>query len=572
MSKVIGGEDPSPHEPFRAGQDKNDLPRKRSKGWSPLVYPSTAVVLTSPPSPAVQEHGALNPYFPLNRDVILAAVRELLILDGTIDKKTLGVSQGMGSSRNMHRHMSGVDASNIIDARKNSSMINARATTVSSMRPRTVSLDDITNTAEPKMKISSSTFSAESVADAILMRSMEGSLISSTSEGSMNGIRPRKADPACIDSATTLPFSVHAGQVVLESNGYNARIDESGNINVREAIAGIPQLLNISISPEARLRHKARDITSNILYTFSDRPLRDFMGYKSAALKREHVLEVMSDYLFDVSHAAFAWEQTENEIILERGDDKFASNELVLKEELDFKICNDLFDSRALKKIGEFNSSSLLPHAIYIRRSRMKGLSWKAFAMTGQGKKMLRHHRVGSSAISDAGQKRRYASRKRSSFGSIPDDERGGKRSRSSSFASISEESSDDGAESSAVGLRDINASPVLSLCAPDVVPLTLTRKKGNSWGVALAKEGGLCIVEKVSNGNAFEGSERLKVGDIIYSIRNNEGRSGQISKALWAERGLAAQEKISEQGFYREVVDMFKASQTLFLEVRRVI
>ena len=78
--------------------------------------------------------------------------------------------------------------------------------------------------------------------------------------------------------------------------------------------------------------------------------------------------------------------------------------------------------------------------------------------------------------------------------------------------------------------------------------------------------------MEKVSNGNAFEGSERLKVGDIIYSIRNNEGRSGQISKALWAERGLAAQEKISEQGFYREVVDMFKASQTLFLEVRRVI
>ena len=59
---------------------------------------------------------------------------------------------------------------------------------------------------------------------------------------------------------------------MLESNGYNARIDESGNINVREAIAGIPQLLNISISLEARLRHKARDITSNILYTFSDRP------------------------------------------------------------------------------------------------------------------------------------------------------------------------------------------------------------------------------------------------------------------------------------------------------------
>ena len=95
MSKVIGGEDPSPHEPFRAGQDKNDLPRKRSKGWSPLVYPSTAVVLTSPPSPAVQEHGALNPYFPLNRDVILAAVRELLIVNGTIDKKTLGVSKSV---------------------------------------------------------------------------------------------------------------------------------------------------------------------------------------------------------------------------------------------------------------------------------------------------------------------------------------------------------------------------------------------------------------------------------------------------------------------------------------------
>jgi hypothetical protein len=36
-----------------------------------------------------------NPYFPLNRDVILAAVRELLIVNGTIDKKTLGVSKSV---------------------------------------------------------------------------------------------------------------------------------------------------------------------------------------------------------------------------------------------------------------------------------------------------------------------------------------------------------------------------------------------------------------------------------------------------------------------------------------------
>lgn len=54
MSKVMSGEDLSLPEPFRAGQDKNDLPRKRSKGWSPIVYPSTAVVLTSLPSPGVQ--------------------------------------------------------------------------------------------------------------------------------------------------------------------------------------------------------------------------------------------------------------------------------------------------------------------------------------------------------------------------------------------------------------------------------------------------------------------------------------------------------------------------------------
>ena len=66
----------------------------RSRGWTSLKYPQSSVF----PANRGGDHQArldrnMNLYFPLHQDVLLAAVRELLILDGTLHGTTLKVSE-----------------------------------------------------------------------------------------------------------------------------------------------------------------------------------------------------------------------------------------------------------------------------------------------------------------------------------------------------------------------------------------------------------------------------------------------------------------------------------------------
>ena len=54
-----------------------------SRGWVPLKYPESAV----------NREDESFAYFPLHKDVVLACVRELLVLDGTLDSSTLKISE-----------------------------------------------------------------------------------------------------------------------------------------------------------------------------------------------------------------------------------------------------------------------------------------------------------------------------------------------------------------------------------------------------------------------------------------------------------------------------------------------
>lgn len=65
----------------------------------------------------------------------------------------------------------------------------------------------------------------------------------------------------------------------------------------------LPPLLDLSIMVEAYLRQIALGLVRALEHCISEKALREFLGYKSPTAKSEKVLELISDFLFDVSHA-----------------------------------------------------------------------------------------------------------------------------------------------------------------------------------------------------------------------------------------------------------------------------
>lgn len=509
----------------------------RSAGWTPLAYPSSAIVVADHEQDSNSSN--LNKHFPLHQDVLLAAIRELLILDRSIDKMTLEVIGG------------GKYTANDDTSKKQKSTARRYLRHI---------VDDA---AEPK--------NAEDIAGIVLERTV-GELQNEANEAPTyngNDKPPRKVSDADIVSSNALGFAssrstttLTPGQLVLVSNGCHVSVADMSRANI---MSQLPPLLDISISTETHLRDKAYETIARMTSTFDERPLREFLGYKSNTPKRDRIVEVMADLLFDISHAMFAWEQTEREVFIEQGG---GGNQQ--PESLDQKICSDLFDSRALKKIGGFDFSSLLPHALSIRRARMNKVSWKAFAASGQGRKMLRHHREGSAAI--AGQKRR---RQRPRSRSSQENDRDGKRSRSSSVVSTSDESEcrNEKPNSANFDTSTVNNGDTSTFnIVPDVIPLTIKREKGERWGISLAKEGSMCIVDRIPKEKEWNGL--LKIGDMIVSIKNERDQSVSLpstSSLPPFTPTLLGEAAAHTQRFYRQVVDLFKVSDTLFLEVRRV-
>ena len=65
----------------------------------------------------------------------------------------------------------------------------------------------------------------------------------------------------------------------------------------------LPQLLDLSILVESHLRQIAWNMTKKFTRFIGDKALREFLGYKTPVQKKDRILELISDFLFDVSHA-----------------------------------------------------------------------------------------------------------------------------------------------------------------------------------------------------------------------------------------------------------------------------
>jgi hypothetical protein len=125
--------------------------------------------------------------------------------------------------------------------------------------------------------------------------------------------------------------------------------------------------------------------------------------------------------LFDVSHAMHAWLQTEKDIMRKLQ----VSKESIDNKDMDEHIKNALFEQnhRAIKNIGGFDDSSLLPLALGIHRCRQNKITWTEYAASLEGENAFglhyataeesnkvrkrQHDIVGKAELFETGRKRR---------------------------------------------------------------------------------------------------------------------------------------------------------------------
>lgn len=161
---------------------------------------------------------------------------------------------------------------------------------------------------------------------------------------------------------------------------------QQGNAN--KTLLVLPTLLEASVTDESYLREFAQDMITSMINSIPGNdfevPLRVFLGYKSTKTPtRERLLDMLCGVLFDVSHAMHAWLQTEKDIMRKLQ----VSKEAIDNKHMDEQIKNALFEQnhRAIKNIGGFDDSSLLPLALGIHRCREKSTTWREYAASPEG-------------------------------------------------------------------------------------------------------------------------------------------------------------------------------------------
>merc|ERR1711976_581915 len=325
-----------------------------------------------------------------------------------------------------------------------------------------------------------------------------------------------------------------------------------------------------------------------------------FLGYRASSSNNSNkgrMVNLMADYLFDVSHAMYAWEQTDLAtfglgFVSEKNCAALDNTQLMTRDQ---SICDTLFDDRALRKIGGFGPSSLLYHSVIIKRIRDNDQSWGEFAKSSLGKKMLTHHLNDRSRLQVGQQRRGQRIRKsRSAFypiHSIHQDDKVKAMSRSSSFASMESEPvtkqfgsecsvNDSSSSSSSCKIMDQPNPMQVQSSMPDSLSITVSRQDVNkSWGILLAKEGSMCVVirtpvhhqQSSTDDNACQ-QISLQKGYLIVSVRNEHNDVVLIpTVAAFATGGHDSGDGISTDWFSK-VVGLFKKSCILHLNVTRVL
>ena len=469
------------------------------------MFPRTAIIQDKPEEKT-------NVYFPLDKNVMQAALRELLILDNTIDYR-------MNVNSNTDKQ-----------TRKNGSSETAEFVPRYAMHLKK-QVFEVYGPPVKKRRITKRSSvdkretvdNPEQIVAAILAR------LSSEIQDQGSTDLHKERVPRKISDSDVMESSAMFMVSQRQDNDMETYVSIQENLISLTNSQDMPDFVEVSIAAEKKLRQNARRTSAIILETFSTSTLALFLGNKNYSnLTRDRLLDAIADLLFRVSHAVFAWRRTEQ-------DFKNAG----VSQDIDSQIRETLFDEASLKNIGGLENFSLLTHTLSIDRL---GLStWKEQAR--KDSHLFVHHKS-SSCIMQAGARRRG---NRLRLKGTVDIER---RSRSSSFES---NVTDDTGSSTAV--------PYLIGDIPTKTTVELERPEGKLWGVLLAKEGDVCVVVRGGKDDIIY----LREGDLVIGVSNEKGELVMTP----SHHGFSHIEH--GDSWFESVTRMFKENRVLHVTIQRL-
>jgi hypothetical protein len=177
-----------------------------------------------------------------------------------------------------------------------------------------------------------------------------------------------------------------------------------------DKVFALPKFLEASIDDEYMMRARSHKIVLSIINQFRgssmNMSLRVFLGYTSSKTPcNDRIYEILTNVLFDVSHALFAFIHTQEEMTRGMTSSEGVAN-VINHKSMDKQIKTSLFDGRALKRIGGFEPSALLPLALGIHRCRQTKTSWEEYAMLEEGRMAMSVHSSTQVEVSNHGRKR----------------------------------------------------------------------------------------------------------------------------------------------------------------------
>ena len=548
----------------------------KTRGWTPLKYPRSVFF-------SDENERSITPFFPYHHDILCAVIRELLILEARIDRRSLRMRNKVPTEANTQEVTSDSHSSastwntGCLSKRKctiQEPEMNKRARIPVCCEGTTSGFREVVHV-DTDVSLTSRSVSAEGlvsiILDSLLLGPQSGSSLSVNVHPSprMSVIstavvtRPRKVSE--VDQMTQVPISNRVASpddisCYLDLSEH----DESGAfVLFNQMEENVPPMVHVSISDEAHLRDTAMEMTKRLVHHFHNRTLGLFFGYKSSSANYTRISQLLSSFLFDTSHAMFAWIQTEQDFLAQHGQ----------TENLDMDIQASLFDHRAIYKIGGLKPHCILPQALSIRRLRKRNISWEKFATTAQYQRMLGHLSKEKSVVAAGKERRGQRLRQRHWLTSnllVHDIDEShttsSSRSRSSSLGSetdiIDAQASRDALSSSCMArqsriLSDVAGSKAISLIRKNIL---------QSWGVGLLQEGCACIVGKAQFQAHGDSEERgsLCCGDMVLYVHNERGEYASPPICSWYKPHN------SDEEWFQNMVSIFRTSIELHLVIQR--
>jgi hypothetical protein len=508
-------------------------------------------------------------------------MRELLILDGTLDASTLKVSGKESrfkinnesiSIPRYQRHLvpkswprsAELNDTTLEKCRKRKKSQGSRLQKM--LKPEDNKCYKVVTKVEEKKKLPSGNLpSAEDITLTIIQRGRSALSNVTRKPELLHSSENISRRPRTVSEADFYPLQ-QADRDSSNDLHYSQEISGVLDLQTRNVNGTFPRLcvvssmIHTSITNEAVLRDAAMAMTEGLVESFNDSCLRLFLGYKAPNIRRERLIQLLSGFLFDTSHALFAWEQTEIDILARDPETK----------SLDFAVQQCLFDDRAKKKVGGLDPCCLLPQALSIARLRRSNTPWESFATTVQGKRMLEHHTREDSVISVGKMRRGQRLRQRHWLSSsllVQDSDQDAPDLSAPRARSCSLGSSDD--EVSGESAREITRQTRILADMPGTIAISLMKQSPNlSWGVSLGKEDNACVVGRAKKEvEGRKGDHCLRCGDLILHGFNEFGHEALTPLCSWSSENAK-----SEDDWFRAMVDLFKKSKELHLVVQRVV